>query len=90
METYPLTIDKNGARYKIGDGTSKYDKLQFVPLEMADGDPLYDFVNSWIAEDDDEIEFNVVGTCSVNNYNNVLTPQFVINDVQTIQNYSIN
>lgn len=57
---------------------------------MAEGDPLYDFVNSWIAEDDDEIEFNVVGTCSVNNYNNVLTPQFVINDVQTIQNYSIN
>ena len=90
METCPLTIDKNGARYKIGDGTSKYDKLQFVPLEMAEGDPLYDFVNSWIAEDDDEIEFNVVGTCSVNNYNNVRTPQFVMNDVQTIQNYSIN
>ena len=84
-----MSVDKNGARYKIGDGISKYDKLQFVPLEMAEGDSLYDFVNSWIAEDDDENEFNVVGTCSANNYNNVLTPQFVINDVQTIQNYSI-
>ena len=87
---FVVSVDKNVARYKIGDGISKYDKLQFVSLEMADGEPLYDFVNSWIAEDDDEIEFNVVGTCSVNNYNNVLTPQFVINDVQTIQNYSIN
>lgn len=66
------------------------DNIKFVQFKMVDGDPLYDFVNSWTAEDDDEIEFNVVGTCSINNYNNVLTPQFVINDVQTIQNYSIN
>ena len=65
------------------------DNIKFVQFKMVDGDPLYDFVNSWTAEDDDEIEFNVVGTCSVNNYNNVLTPQFVINDVQTIQNQSI-
>lgn len=66
------------------------DNIKFVQFKMVEGDPLYDFVNSWTAEDDDEIEFNVVGTCSVNNYNNVLTPQFVINDVQIIQNYSIN
>ena len=58
------------------------DNIKFVQFKMAEGDPLYDFVNSWTVEDDDEIEFNVVGTCSINNYNNVLTPQFVINDVQ--------
>lgn len=32
---FVVSVDKNGARYKIGDGISKYDKLQFVSLEMA-------------------------------------------------------
>lgn len=32
---FVVSIDKDGARYKIGDGISKYDKLQFVSLEMA-------------------------------------------------------
>lgn len=65
------------------------DNIKFVQFKMVEGDPLYDFVNSWTAEDDDEIEFNAVGTCSINNYGGTLTPQFVISDVQTIQNYSM-
>ena len=32
---FVVSVDKNGVRYKIGDGISKYDKLQFVSLEMA-------------------------------------------------------
>lgn len=32
---FVVSINKDGARYKIGDGTSEYDELQFVPLEMA-------------------------------------------------------
>ena len=32
---FVVSVDKNVARYKIGDGISKYDKLQFVSLEMA-------------------------------------------------------
>lgn len=63
--------------------------IKFVQFKMTEGDPLYDFINSWTVENDDEIEFNAVGTCSINIYGSTLTPQFVISNVQTIQNYSM-
>lgn len=69
--------------------TFEINNIKFVQFKLKEGDPLYDFVNSWTVEDDDEIEFNAVGTCSINNYGGALTPQFVISDVQTIQNYSM-
>lgn len=65
------------------------DNIKFVQFKMTEGDPLYDFVNSWTVENDDEIEFNAVGTCNINTYEGTFSPQFVISDVQTIQNYSM-
>lgn len=60
------------------------DGIKFVQFKMSDGDVLYDFINDWEVEDNDEIGINVIGTCSINEYNGILTPQFIIQDVVVI------
>lgn len=65
--------------------TFEIDGIKFVQFKLKDGDPLYDFINDWGGEDTDEIAINIVGTCSINNYNSVAIPQFIISDVNVIK-----
>ena len=46
--------------------------IKFVQFKLKNGDPLYDFMNEWGGEPDDIITFNVVGECSINEYQNNL------------------
>lgn len=57
--------------------------IKFVQFKLKDGDPLYDFMHEWGGEPDDIITFNIVGECSINEYQNNLTPQVMIKDVMT-------
>ena len=65
--------------------TFEIDGIKFVQFKLKDGDPLYDFINDWGGEDTDEIAINIVGTCSINNYNSVAIPQFIISGVNVIK-----
>ena len=58
--------------------------IKFVQFKLKNGDPLYDFMNERGGEPDVIITFNVVGECSINEYQGNLTPQVMIKDVKII------
>lgn len=58
--------------------------IKFVQFKLKEGDIFYEFINDWEQESDDEINVNVVGTCSINVFQGIATPQFIINDCETI------
>lgn len=70
--------DKNSVCFTIND-------IKYVQFKLHDGDALYDFVNDWDKEDDDEITVNIVAECSINEYQGVYTPQIVINDCEIVE-----
>ena len=58
-----------------------YNDIRFVQFKLKDGDPIYDFVNEWEGQQDDMINVDVVGECSINTYKGMMQPQFVIKDL---------
>ena len=62
----------------------QYNDIKFVQFKMKPEDPLLAFMNEW-GDPEDEISFDVVGTCSINNYEGKLYPQFIIKDVEVIE-----
>lgn len=58
--------------------------IKFVQFKLKDGDPIYDFVNDWLSDDNDQVILNVVGECSINDYKGILTPQVLIKDSEVI------
>lgn len=52
--------------------------IKYVQFKLSDGDPLYDFVNEWEGSEDDWMTIDVVGECSINEYQGIYTPQVVI------------
>jgi single-stranded-DNA-specific exonuclease len=54
--------------------------IKYVQFKLAEGDPLYDFVNEWAGSEDDWITIDAVGECSINEYGGVYTPQVIINN----------
>lgn len=67
--------DHNSITFTIND-------IKFVQFKLQDGDPIYDFVNDWFNNEDDTIKLNVIGECSINNYQGNLTPQVQIKDCE--------
>jgi len=60
--------------------TFEVEGIRFVQFKLKDGDPLFDFMNEWNFDDNEEILLDVVGTCNINTYEGVSTPQFIIED----------
>ena len=58
-----------------------YNDVRFVQFKLKDGDPIYDFINEWEGQQDDMINVDVVGECSINTYKGMMQPQFVIKDL---------
>lgn len=52
--------------------------IKYVQFKLSDGDPLYDFVNEWEGSEDDWMTIDVVGECSINEYQGIYTPQVII------------
>ena len=69
--------DFNSIAFTIGD-------IKFVKFNMKENDPLLEWASAWDGEDGDKIVLNVVGEVSVNEYKNMLTPQFIIKDSEII------
>ena len=59
------------------------DGIKFIKFKCADGDFLYDYVNSW-EETEDCIGINAVVECSLNSYNGIIAPQCTIIDYEII------
>lgn len=58
--------------------------IKFVQFKLSDGDPIYDFMNDWGGNEDDVIELNIIGECSINEYKGICTPQVTIKDCEAI------
>ena len=58
--------------------------IKFVQFKLSDGDPIYDFMNDWCGSEDDVIELNIIGECSINEYKGVCIPQIMIKDCVVI------
>ena len=56
--------------------------IKYVQFKLSDGDPLYDFVNEWEGSEDDWMTIDVVGECSINEYQGIYTPQVIILDCE--------
>ena len=81
-----ITIKRSDAHIQGKDHNSVYfmiDDIKFVQFNMSSNNPLLEWVSEW-GGDDDELTFTVVGEASINDYKNLLTPQFIIQDL-TIQ-----
>ena len=81
-----ITIKRSDAHIQGKDHNSVYfmiDDIKFVQFNMNSNNPLLEWVSEW-GDDDDELTFTVVGEASINDYKNLLTPQFIIQDL-TIQ-----
>ena len=65
------------------DNTLKfiYNDITYIMFNCTEGNPLYDYANDIFA-DEALICLNAVGTPEINNYNGILTPQFVIKDLE--------
>ena len=60
-----------------------YNDIKYIQFKCKEGNQLYDFLqNAW--DDDDFVEFNIVGKPTVNEYNGVRTPQIIIEDTNVI------
>lgn len=53
------------------------DGIKFIKFKCTDGDPLYDYINSW-EDTEEEIIINAIVECGLNNYNGIITPQCTI------------
>lgn len=81
-----ITIKRSDAHIQGKDHNSVYfmiDDIKFVQFNMSSNNPLLEWVSEW-GDDDDELTLTVVGEASINDYKNLLTPQFIIQDL-TIQ-----
>lgn len=60
-----------------------YNDVKYIQFKCKEGNQLYDFLqNAW--DDNDFVEFNIVGKPTVNEYNGVRTPQIIIEDTNVI------
>ena len=58
--------------------------IKFVQFKLKPGDPIYDFMSDWSGNDEDWIELNIVGECSINEYKGMYTPQIMIKDCEVV------
>ena len=63
-------------KFKIGD-------IEFIQFKTSEGNPLYDYVNSW-DDTDCTININAVVECSLNEYDGVVTPQCKLIEVEVV------
>lgn len=57
--------------------------IKYIQFKCKDGNSLYDWLqNAW--DDEDYIEFNIVGKPTINVYDGMRTPQIIIEDVNVI------
>lgn len=57
------------------------DEIKYIQFRCKEGNQLYDWLqNAW--DEKDNVEFNIVGKPSINEYNGVRTPQIIIEDVE--------
>ena len=69
-----ITFESNGVKY--------------IQFKCKEGNGLYDFIqDAW--SDDNWISFTIVGKPGINNYNGVLTPQVIIEDVEVLNSNTI-
>lgn len=81
-----ITIKRSDAHIQGKDHNSVYfmvEDVKFVQFSMTPDNPLLQWVSDW-GDDDEELTLTVVGEVSINDYKNLLTPQFIIQDL-TIQ-----
>lgn len=57
--------------------------IKFVQFKVKEDNPIYYFVNDWF-NDKDGIVINIIGDCSVNEYQGNLTPQVQIKDCEIV------
>lgn len=55
--------------------------IKFVQFKASNGDLLYDYINSW-EETEEEIIFDAIVECELNEYKGVITPQCKIIDCE--------
>lgn len=64
----------------------KINDIKYVQFKCKNGNGLYDWLqDAWSEEDN--VTFEIVGTPSINDYNGIRTPQFVIEDVNILHSY---
>ena len=79
-----ITIARKDIKIQGKDNNSiafEYNGIKFVQFKMQPEDPLLAFINEW-GEPEDEIYFDIVGTCTINNYEGKSQAQFIIKDTQ--------
>ena len=69
--------DRDSIAFTIND-------IKFVQFKLKSGDPIYDFVNDWLSDENELVTLNVIGECSINDYKGILTPQVLIKDSEVI------
>ena len=59
------------------------DEIKYIQFKCKEGNQLYDWLqNAW--DENDSVVFNIVGKPSINEYNGVITPQIIIEDVVVV------
>lgn len=66
----------------LDSATFTINDIKFVQFKLSGGDPIYDFMNDWGGNEDDVIELNIIGECSINEYKGICTPQIMIKDCE--------
>ena len=69
--------DRDSIAFTIND-------IKFVQFKLKNGDPIYDFINDWLSDENELVTLNVIGECSINDYKGILTPQVLIKDSEVI------
>lgn len=60
--------------------------VKYVQFRCKEGNPLYDFIqNAW--DDNDAIEFTIVGKPGINEYQGIKTPQIIIENNDIVKLY---
>ena len=63
-----------------------YNNIKYVQFKCKEGNQLYDFIqNAW--DENDAIEFNIVGKPCINEYQGIKTPQIIIEDNNLVKLY---